>query len=189
MIQALPDINFLKTHRKILLIAAKRSFLVQIASFSILGIFVLLVTGAFSYNAYLGIRLRQTDASISRATNAIEQLSTIESEYFVLKSKTSETVEIVSSLSKHQRIIETVFQIIPEGVYVEGVVINEEGDIEFNAETNDSEKLEQFIAILENNLTGGLAIIDRAAIDNISISEEGLYTFSTVLRLNVDGGV
>lgn len=187
MIKQTPSINFLAEQRRRILLAAKRGYFISFLSFSFLGVFGLLLLGLFSYQAFLSARLSGVRQEIGSVRQAVASLSELELEYYSLKKKTESTVEIVDSLSKHQKIMEVIFEILPEGIFVNGVVINDTGDLQFDATTSDVGKLNDFIAILENNLTDGRAIVQDAAINQVQIDDEGKYTFSTIIRLVVDG--
>lgn len=186
MITQIPSINFLSDQRARIILLTKRKFIIQMGSIAAMGLFGLFIAALFSFNGYQKYQISQMKAKLNRAENEVRQYQQIEIDSFSLKNKTQATVEILGSLSRHQKIIETVFHILPEGIYVQGVVVDDSNDIRFDASTYDVDKLYDFIAILENNLTDGMAVIDKASINQVSINQEGQYAFNTLLRLQVD---
>ncbi len=181
-----PTVNFLEKYRTKILINSKRVYIFQLISFIIFGGYIFVLVSVFAFFVYLNLKNEQIDADLIRSKNKIAEYSELELRYNTLKQKSTSTIAILDSLQKHQSLIEAIFNIIPEGIEVKGFTINENNDVAFSASTDDVSKLEKFINMMENNITGGLAIIDRASIGQISIDKDGIYSFQTTIKLLVN---
>lgn len=183
MKEKIPEINFLRKQREILLMQSKRMQIIN--NFSLVAVFSYLffLLAFFSYIAFLKINLNQVGKDIQKEKQLIKNMDETKLKYFVVKKKVGEVKKITDSLYKHQEIIQKTFSLIPEGVLISGMSVNENGEINFSVSTDNPVLIKNFLTNVEQKKGEGEVIYYKAETGGIRVDEEGLYSLS--IKLNV----
>lgn len=180
-----PEINFLKKQRNVLMLQTKRIHLIGMLSIGTLAVYGVLLLGVASYSAFLSYQLNSNEKKIQKDRTALEKMAPTEAKYFNLKRKVGSILGITGSLFKSQETIEAVFKLLPEGLEVGGVSINEKGEINFGVTTSDMSLIDRLFLNINNNINNDGYLIEKADVSGVSVNDEGIYSMNMILRIKI----
>jgi len=176
------DINFVKRDRNVMVIRAKRSYIIQTLSMFVLGAYTLGLIIVFSYNTILVYQNKMTERAVASEIKQIEKLTPIEAKYLILKQKAEAAVKTTQSLYRYQDLMQTLFELIPSDLLVGGFTVDSDDNVLFSAKTANPETLNDFISRVKqyNSLQTNSELL-QAEITGISVSNEGVYNLNVKL--------
>jgi hypothetical protein len=179
-----PEINFVKKDTALLKLHAKRMYVIQSASFVVLGVYGFILFLMLSISGFLAYQVKRVESKIRIETKALENLAPVESKYVLLKQKTSAALSMTKSLYRHQDLIEAIFQLIPSDLSVKGFSVDEANEIIFSGSTSNPQTISEFIANINkhNNIATDNKLV-KANIASVNVNIDGLYTFSVNLKV------
>lgn len=172
------NINFLKERVALLKKKSRKLFLIRSLSVGLLVFYGVLVFGAFSYNFLLKRQKEAFKEKIAREEKIIESLRPIETKQVYLASKVASLSQILTSKKQHQKIVESLFFILPEGVAVSNFHISEDGVVNFSGTCSSLKVLKGFLNILEAKGKVAEMLIKDAQIGGINYGFKKEYNFS-----------
>jgi Tfp pilus assembly protein PilN len=177
------DVNFLAGKQAEYRQRERRLFIIQASSLALLVVYVVALGGLFAYSFYLSRQRVNLENQVKNAMADVEDLSPVEAKYVFVKTKAEALGPILASQQKNQALVEAIFTLIPDGVSVSGLQVNEAGNITFSGEAKTFAALERFLANLERaQLTPTVRVV-FAEIGGVSLQSNGGYSFSVVLTL------
>jgi Tfp pilus assembly protein PilN len=177
-----PEINFLQKQRAILTMQSKRLHIIHTFSLVTLVAYIIVILSLLSYSAYLKFSFNQITKKITSEKKAIEQMSETKAKYYAIKKKTQSIMGVSKSLYEHQSVIEMVMNLVPKGMTMKGLKIDE-NEINFSISTFDSEMIPQFFSNVERVRTSDTVSVTSADIGGIRVSEDGSYSFAVKLEI------
>ena len=177
------DLNFLASKQAEYRQRARRLFLIQTSSLALLVIYVVALGGLFAYSFYLSRERASLESQVKSVMAEVEQLSSVEAKYVFIKTKAEALGPVLASQQKNQELVEAIFTLIPEGVSVSGLQVNEAGNITFSGEAKTFAALSRFLANLEQGRLTPTVRVAYAKIGGVSLQSDGGYSFSIVLTL------
>lgn len=175
------NINFLKEKAVVLKKRAKELFFIQTGSFALLIIYGLALVGLFSYFLILKRETNVLGERVGEAKVRIEGFQPIETKQVYLKTKVQSLVKVFAGQRQHQKITEAVFTLLPEGISISGLTIDEEGGVGFSGETTSFKVLRNFFTNLETTGQIGEMRIEKIKIKAVSFDYETGYSFNIYL--------
>lgn len=176
------NINFLKDRLVHLQKKAKKVFLIKSWSLVALVVYGLLVFGAFSYYLIAKKRNKVLNDKISYQEELVTNLRSVEAKQLYLTAKSKSLSKIFASQKKHQQIIETILSLLPSGVSVNDLVIDEEGMVSFSGSCVSFQILEEFLNNLEKEAEDSTFLkVKKAKIGQVSYGWQQEYAFEAQL--------
>lgn len=175
------SINFLKKQAIQVKVKQTKFLYAKICLIFSLAAYVIIVILLVVYSLVLNKQKTVVQEQLSDVKKNIESLKSVETKQILLKHKTASLTEILTSQTQHQVLIETVFQLIPNGVMISGLNINKNGIIGFSAKTQDLNLLEAFL----DNLNDFSSNQQNNQLKNISI-ESVMYNFQNGYTANIN---
>ena len=177
-------INFLKEKAEIIKKKRRRGFLINFASFVLVVVYVLGLMSLFSFYFVQRKESEVLEQKINSKKQEIKNFQPIETKQFYLKNKLSSLVKVLASQRENQRIVEAVFNLLPEGVAVNSLAIDQKGGVSFAASTKKLSTLKSFLANLEQQPEiVGLKVSD-VVIESVSFRSKSGYSLKIYLLLN-----
>ena len=174
----LKNINFLKERVVLLKKRSRRLFFIRSWSLGLLTFYGVLVFGAFSYNFLLKKQKQVYKEKIAREEKIIESLRPIETKQVYLASKVESLSQILTSKRQHQKIVESLFLILPEGIAVSNFHISEDGIVKFSGTCSSLKALKGFLDILETKGKASEMAIKYAQVGSVNYGFKKEYNFS-----------
>jgi hypothetical protein len=184
MATLLPQINFVKKEKTAFKIQARRIYLIQVASISLVIIYGLIFIGFLSYSTYLNIQLNQVRKNIDLQKTTLETLSPFEAKYVALKGKAATILTVTNSLYKHQDVMELVFRLLPNNLEVSSFSLDENGQLTFSGSCPSTDELGMLMDNMKNNLHYKSITITNAQINQVSVDDSGKYAFGVIIMLS-----
>ncbi len=191
-----PEINFLRKQKHILVLQSKRLYLIQSLSFVTLFIYGVVLVGMLLYAGVLNVQLKQTEQRITKVKQELEDLAPIELKYYLLKKTTVAAMEISKSLQRHQELMQQVFNMIPSGMSVKSLKIEETGDINLNllaenvavieAFFTNIERSHEWLVLNQESFQQGAVKVRKAEVKRVTVNDEGQYSFGIVVSIGLD---
>jgi Tfp pilus assembly protein PilN len=179
------SVNFLNERIAALKKQRKVNFLINLVSLVILGIFGLAMLILFSVYFVFKKESSVLTSKITDKKAQIEELRPIETKQVYLKDKLISLIEVLPLQKENQKIVEAIFNLIPEGISIDGFSIAESGEVRFNAKSYEFVKLKNFITTLESVPQVGDLRLDMAKVGGVSFKyDEG---YSITLQLSFRG--
>lgn len=179
-----PKINFLSKQQGILKLQARRFAIIKSLSAILLVVYGIFLFAVFSYTIYLKITFKTVKQRYDIEKSLIEELGQTRFKYYLLKNKVSSFSDIYSSLSKHQEMIEKVFNMIPEGVLISGLRIDDQGQTSFVAKSLQMARIEKLVENIKREKDRGSVLLMAANVDNMLIDQNGEYSLKFNILLN-----
>ena len=176
-----PKINFLSKQQGILKLQARRFSIIKTLSVALLAVYGLFLFAVFSYTIYLKVSLKTVKQRLEIEKTLIEDLGETRFKYYLLKNKVNSFSNIYGSLSKHQEMIGKLFNIIPEGVFLSGVKIDDQGQALFVAKSFQMPKIEKLIDNIKKEKDKGSILIVESNVEDVSVNQTGEYA----LKFNI----
>ena len=174
----LKNINFLKERVALLKKRARKLFFIRSLSLGLLTLYGVLISGAFSYNFLLKRQEQAFKEKIAREEKIIESLRPIETKQVYLVSKVESLSQILASKKQNQKIVESLFLILPEGIAVSNFHISESGVVNFSGTCSSLKALKDFLDILEAKGKASEMAIKDAKIGDVNYGFKRKYNFS-----------
>ena len=180
------SINFLKKQVKQFEVKQKRFFYVKIALVMSLLTYLFIMIGLVIYSMALDKQKTKFQAQMAEIRQSVDSLRSVEAKQILLKNKTASLTEILSSQKQHQRLIETIFQLIPAGVMIGGLNINQSGTVGFSARTQDLKLLTDFLNNLVTYASEPSNQLNNITVENVIFSLQGGYAANINLFFTED---
>lgn len=176
------NINFLKDRLAQLQKKAKKSFLLKSWSVAVLVLYGIFVFAAFAYYLVAQKRSQVLKDKITVQEELVDSLRPIEAKQVYLTSKSKSLTTIFASQKQHQKIIETILALLPSGVSVDDLSIDEQGMVSFSGSCTSFSILQTFFANLEEEAENSTFLkVKKAAIGDISYGWQKEYSFEVQL--------
>lgn len=176
------NINFLKDRLAQLKKKAKKSFALKTWSLVTLVVYGILVFGAFSYYLVAKERNKVLKEKIIQEEILITSLRPIEMKQIYLTSKAKSLTVIFASQKKHQKIIGTILALLPGGVSVDNLTIDNEGLVNFSGSCVSFKILQEFFNNLETEAKNSTFLkVKKAQIGQITYGWQQDYSFEVQL--------
>ena len=182
------NINFLKEKVALLKKRSRNLFFIRSLSLGLLTFYGLVVFGGFSYNFLLKRQNEIFKENIARREKIIENLRSIETKQVYITSKIESLSQILTSKNQNQKIVESLFFILPEGISVSNFHINEDGIVNFSGTCSSLRALKNFFNILETKGKISEMTIKNAQIGGINYGFEKEYNFSVSILFYLEEG-
>jgi Tfp pilus assembly protein PilN len=154
---------------------------VKLVSGILLGVYLLVGLGVFGFYIYKKRENNNLQTKISRAKNRIKQQSSVETKQRYLVSKVQNLSLLLDSKEEHRLLIETLLTLLPDGVSVSKFEIGSQDEINFNAESKDFRKVEEFLTRIKNNQELLEMKVTNAVIESFRFTEKNYYSMGIKL--------
>lgn len=176
-------INFLAGKQSEYRKKMRRLLLIQLGSFTILGLYIIGLAAVFGYYFYLNRANKKLEIQASQLSGQVQEYGPVEAKYVFIKTKVSALTPVLASQRKHQEIVEALLALLPEGISVKGFTVSEEGEINFSAEARTFKALEQFLNNLRKKKLTPQIEVKYAQVGSVRLKENGGYNMSVNLDL------
>lgn len=180
------SINFLKKQASQIKVKQQRFLYVKIGLIIGLTVYVITVVLLILYSLILSKQQTVIQGQLTDTKKSIESLKSVESKQILLKNKTASLTEILVSQKQHQKLIETIFQLIPEGVMINGLNINQSGSVNFSAITQDLPLLTGFLNSLATYASEPKNQLKNITIESVMFSLQSGYSANINLFFSED---
>lgn len=176
------NINFLKDRLAQLQKKAKKNFLLRTWSLLALVVYGILVFGALSFYLVAKRKNQVLLEKIDQEETLINNLRSVEAKQVYLTSKSKSLTTIFASQKKHQKIIETILALLPNGVSVDNLTIDGAGMVNFSGSCASFKILQQFFGNLEQEAENSTFLkVKKAQIGDITYGWQQEYGFDVQL--------
>ncbi len=175
------SINFLKDKAVAIQRKSKVIFWLNLSSFIFLGLYILVLVVSFSYQLILKKQADDLERKFQAAKQEVESLSGIETKQVYLKNKLTSLQDILASQKENQQITEAVFNLIPEGIAINGFIIDEKGGVSFSASSKSFRAVKDFLDGMESTSQIGDLVFSQIKIKNINYDAEKGYSLGIYL--------
>ena len=172
------SINLLKDKKELYEKKKKKKFVVRAGSLALLLVYSLGAILIFGYSLVLKKESYALSDNITKAKTEIEALGPVETKQVYLKNKAQSLTQILTSQKEHQRLVETVFNLLTQGVEVSGFNIDKEAEVSFQGKSQSLADLLNFFDELKSHYKTGDALIRIVEISEVRFNYKEGYTFN-----------
>jgi Tfp pilus assembly protein PilN len=172
------SINFLKDKAAALQKKSKVIFWLNLSSFVFLGLYIVVLTGIFSYQLVLKKQAVALENSFNKSLQEVKDLSDVETKQIYLKNKLGSLQQILADQRQNQQITEAVFNLVPEGIGISGFAIDQEGGVSFSASSRSFKVLKDFLTSLETTTNVGDLAFSQINVKRVGFNFEQGYSLN-----------
>lgn len=159
----------------------RQLFFLKIASLIFLVVYLLIIIATFSYSFILKKKQNILAGKIKKTKNQIDSFRSIETKQVYLKSKIKSLNNILADKQESQKITEAIFSLLSEGININSFAVTKDGQVSFNGQSSDFQKMKKFFSKLELTPQIGDMKIKRVKINGVSFNYKKGYTFGVYL--------
>lgn len=177
-------INFLSQKQLRLRRQAKRLLKLQTPAIILVVINIVILIGLLGYSFFLGYQKTLWEQKEKIVLSDIKQLSSVETKHVFIKSKLDKLTSIFESSQKHQDLAEAVLSLLPSGMTIQGLSIENQGYVSFSAEAQSFNEVKEFLSnIRQGELRPPTVKIQFSQIKEVGLKSDGSYSLTIVMKM------
>jgi len=171
------NINFLRERLFLSKRKARKLFLIRTWSSLIMVIYILLIISTFSFYLLTKKTNQVIKRKIKQEEKKIEDLRSIEAKQVYLHQKTQSLSKIIASKKQHQEIVESLLNLLPQGISVDNFHISKNGLVSFSGRCLSFKVLRSFFDTLQIEENALHLKIKQAQIKTLAYGYDKEYVF------------